>query len=426
MSLAMPARRILLVAPISPPSTLSAAHRVSGMARYLGRLGYEVTVLTSTVAGSGPVPGAARTIRTRDLMVSPLNWRRANFAAVTGDGGDGYDATPSVFASWVVPDLEVVGWLPFALPRALGVARRDRIDCVITSSPPHSGHLIGLALHARGVPWVADFRDGWRFEPTRPRFPLAAQRGLDAALERLVARRADAVVGVTPPITADLRNRLGADAVTITNGFDPDEAAGDPVGWRPPLAPERHSFVYTGSLSYAGNSAEPLLAALEILARDEPGLSQRLEVVVAGPVTHAERDALTARGEQVRVLGRLDRQRTLTLQRASDSLILFALDHRPSVATGKLYEYLAADRPILVVGARSVAAEIVTSAGAGVAARADDPAAIARALAELVRANGAGGGGDRALILERYGYPSLARQMAERVETAIARRNAAG
>jgi glycosyltransferase involved in cell wall biosynthesis len=420
----MPPRRILLSAPISPPSTLSAAHRIAGMTRHLAALGHDVIVLTSTVAGSGPVAGATRTIRTRDLMVSPLNWRRANFEAVTGSGDAGYDATPSVFASLVVPDLELVGWLPFALPRALGIARRERIDCVITSSPPHSGHLVGLALQARGVPWVADFRDGWRFEPTRPRFPLAAQRGLDAGLERLVARRADAVVGVTPPITDDLRDRLGADAITITNGFDPGETPRPPEDWRPPLAEDRHSLVYTGSLSYAGNSAEPLLRALDILAAEEPAVRDRLEVVVAGPVTSTEREALERR-DGVQVLGRLDRQRTLTLQRAGDSLILFALDHRPSVATGKLYEYLAADRPILVVGARSVAAEIVRSTGAGSCVPADDPPAIARALATLVRANGAQRGGDRALILERYGYQSLARQMAERVETAIARRAAA-
>jgi hypothetical protein len=144
----MAPRRILLVASISPPVTLCAAHRVAGMTRHMARLGHGVTVLTSTGPGTGPVPGAARTIRTRDLMVSPLNWRRANFEAVTGSSDAGYDPTPSAFASVLVPDLELVGWLPFALPRAWGADT----DCMITSAPPHSGHLIGLALQARGLP----------------------------------------------------------------------------------------------------------------------------------------------------------------------------------------------------------------------------------------------------------------------------------
>src|SRR6476661_1178452 len=67
--------------------------------------------------GGGPVPGA-RVVRTRDAMVSALNWRRASFEALAGGGGDGYEPAPSRIASVFVPDLAVAGWLPFALPRA--------------------------------------------------------------------------------------------------------------------------------------------------------------------------------------------------------------------------------------------------------------------------------------------------------------------
>jgi glycosyltransferase involved in cell wall biosynthesis len=53
---------------------------------------------------------------------------------------------------------------------------------------------------------------------------------------------------------------------------------------------------------------------------------------------------------------------------------------RTSVATGKLFEYLATDRPILVLGAETEAARIVLGARRGVATSADDPGAIAGAL----------------------------------------------
>jgi hypothetical protein len=147
-----------------------------------------------------------------------------------------------------------------------------------------------------------------------------------------------------------------------------------------------------------------------------------MEVVVAGPLTPDERDELDRRG--ARLLGRLPRDRTLALQRAADSLVLIAGDHRPSVATGKLFEYLAADRPILVLGNRSVAAEIVRATGSGFVAAADDPAEIARGLGALLGADGRRGG-DRAVILERYSYESLARAMAAQVEKAIVTRAAA-
>jgi hypothetical protein len=155
-------RSILLVAQVSPPSPLSAARRVAGLSKYLSRLGHRVTVLTSAVSGSGPIEGAAHVVRTRDLLVSRLNWRRQNFASLT-EGGGSYAAAPSPITAWLVPGVETVSWLPFALPRAAGLVRHQRVDCVITTAPPFAGHLVGLALHARGVPWVADFRDGWRF-----------------------------------------------------------------------------------------------------------------------------------------------------------------------------------------------------------------------------------------------------------------------
>jgi hypothetical protein len=55
-----------------------------------------------------------------------------------------------------------------------------------------------------------------------------------------------------------------------------------------------------------------------------------------------------------------------------------------SVATGKLFEYLTAGPPILVVGQRSEAARIVSETGTGIAVPADEPAAIADGLARLV------------------------------------------
>ena len=419
-------RRVLLVAQISPPSGMVAARRIGGLARELGRLGHEVTVLTSVVSGTGAVDGAARTIRTRDLIASRVNWRRGNFEALAGAAAEAYDPTPSVFASIIVPDLEVVGWIPFALPRALGLARRGAVDCVVTSSPPHSGHLIGMALRSRGVPWVADLRDGWRFDPSRPRYPLELQRRLDAALEARMARTADVAIGVTAPIADDLAARLGARAETITNGFDPDLPVAPPASVAPLLHPGRHSIVHTGTVGYAGRgrSFEPLVEALHRLRADTPDVAGRLELVFAGPAARHERDLLERRdlGARVRLVGSLPHPEALALQRAADSLLVVAGERHRSVATGKLYEYLTAGRPILVLGAGSAAARIVADAGAGLAVDADDPGAIADALRRLVapRAGEEVAAADAAAIA-RYGYPALAARYAGAIERAIAR-----
>ena len=83
------------------------------------------------------------------------------------------------------------------------------------------------------------------------------------------------------------------DAVLITNGFDPEETekAGEADGL---LDPERRSFVHTGRLSLAHISVGPLLAALRLLAADDPEQAKQLEVVFAGSLTDEERRALAA------------------------------------------------------------------------------------------------------------------------------------
>jgi Glycosyl transferase 4-like domain/Glycosyl transferases group 1 len=404
---------ILIATQFAPPSPVSAARRTAGFAKYLSRLGHRVTVLTSLASGRGPIEGAARVVRTRDAVASRVNWRRSHFEALSGGSDSAYREAPTRLASLVVPDLSLLGWLPFALARALDLARRERFDCVVTTSPPESIHLLGLALQRRGIRWIADLRDGWTFETSHSRWPLALQRRLDSALERTVARSADLVSTVTEPLTEDLRERTGCRVVTLTNGFDPEErvrARKEEVG----LDPGRFSLVYTGRLRISGVTPEPLLRALSVM---DPAARARLEVVVAGPATASEEAALRRNGAAgiVRILGNLERSAALRLQSAADALLIVIPADRPrSVATAKLYEYVATGRPVLVLGEHNAAADIVRETGAGVVTAAEDSERIARDLERLVT-SGAYGRNDSEPDIERYSYPRLAARLADEV-----------
>jgi Glycosyl transferase 4-like domain len=420
-------RTILLIAHLSPPSPLSAARRTAGFAKYLGRRGHRVVVLTSKVSGSGPIDGAARVLRTRDVMASTLNWRKSGFEALLGQQAAGQPSVsvaappPSRLEDVVVPDLALVGWVPFALPAALRLAGEERPDVVWTTGPPPSTNVIGLALRRRlGIPWIADIRDGWRFERNHGDFPLAAQRALDAWLERTLLSAADRVTAVTRPIAHDAQERLGAaSAVTISNGFDLDE--GEQLTGPPPeglLSPDRHSLLYTGRLGYVKRSPQATLDGLRALKRDDPQTAARIEVLFAGPLEDDERAQIEAPdlAGMTRVLGSLDRTATMRLQRAADTLLLITTGN-PSETGQKLFEYLAADRPVFVIGDRTEAARIVTQARAGSAAPMEDPAAIARALADLVHGRtplGADG------VAHRFDYAALAVELEEEIEAAIA------
>lgn len=416
-------RSILLVAYFYPPSRDTGARRPAAMAKYLARLGHRVTVLTTKAFGEGGQEAAGvETIRAADLQLLR--------ARLSGEGtigslfdSDSYSGRPHPLSYAIVPEPLALAWAPFARHEALRAHRRTPFDCVLTTSPPESAHAIGLALSRRGVPWVADLRDAWTFEPLRPRFPLASQRRWDERLERRWLGAADRVVCVSEPAAEDLGARGIAKPQVIANAWDPDS---DPPAElveqvSAELDPDRVSLLYTGRFGSFGRDPAPLLVALAELARADPGAAGRLELVVAGPLTAAERElfAREVGPARIRLLGSVERSRALALQRAADALLLIAQPTRSQLANFKLFEYLAAARPVLALAAGTEAGRLVEAAGAGRCVRADDRAAIERALAELAA-------GDLPApdpgAVERFLYPSAAEEMAAVLESAISAR----
>lgn len=373
----MTPRRILVATYFYPPDRSVGSHRWPPIVRHLRARGHEVTVLTTSAFGSLP-DDEPWVLRTRDLQASPLLRRALRRPAVIPAQGRPsvvVPPAPPLLTDVLVPDAHVMSWLPF-LARSLRRAVRARgIDCVITNGPPDATHLAGLLLGRERPAWIADFEDGWRFEPQREGWPTPAQDRLDAALEARVVRGADAVVGLSAPIAEDFAARLGARAFTVPNAWDPEIPVGEP----PALEPGTVSVVHAGNLSH-GTRRDPggLLAALERLG----GTPVRL--VLAGRLVAGDQERLAALSPSaaglVRHVGELDRSAVVGLQRAADVLLLLATGPQRSVVTGKLFEYLAAGRPILAVTDENEAARIVRETRTGEVVSPWDPDAIAAAL----------------------------------------------
>ena len=409
-------RAILLVAYFYPPCRDTGALRPASMAKWLRRLGHRVIVLTTSAYGAG---GDEEAVRTADAQ----RWRARLHGRDRIDAlydSDTYAGRPHPLSRLIVPEPLALAWAPFARHRALRLRRERDFDCVITTSPPESAHGVGMALARRGVPWVADVRDAWTFEPLRPEFPTAAQRRLDRRLERRWLAAADVVACVSAPAAEDLRARGIAEPLLIRNGWDPEPAATDghtPTGL---LDPARTSLVYTGRFGSYGRDPRPLIDALARLAHDEPGAAARLELVVAGPLTAEEARLLATDVSPARIVavGSLERERALALQREADALLLLAQATRSQLLNIKLFEYLAAGRPILALAGDTEAGRVVERIG-GETVRADDVAAIAAALARLAAGRLEAPAAD---AVAPFTYPAPAARMAEAVELAITRR----
>jgi glycosyltransferase involved in cell wall biosynthesis len=417
-------RSILLVAYFYPPCTDAGAHRPAAMVKYLRRAGHRVTVLTTAAYGrsSDDATGADGVVRTADLQLARARLRGKDRVQAMYEA-DTYSGRPHPLSRVLVPEPLVLAWVPFALPRALRLHRARRFDAVITTSPPESAHLVGRALARRGAAWVADVRDAWTFEPLRPPFPTRAQRRLDDRLERGLLRAADVVTSVSRPAADDLRSRVGADVELVPNGWDPELAppaggsGGDAAARL--LDPDRVSLVYTGRFGSYGRDPRPLIAAIRELAASEPKSAARLELVLAGPFTQEELQILHTNVAPARItaVGSLPRPDALALQRAADALLLLASPTRSQLANLKLFEYLAAGRPLLALAGGTEAGRIVAETGAGEVVRSDDVPAIVEALRRLAGGETEPPDPDR---VREYSYPAVAERMADAVERAIA------
>ncbi len=79
------------------------------------------------------------------------------------------DENPSLlekFLLWIrgnmfIPDARKY-WVRPSVRFLTGIIKKEEIDTIITTGPPHSLHLIGLELKKNlDVKWLADFRDPW-------------------------------------------------------------------------------------------------------------------------------------------------------------------------------------------------------------------------------------------------------------------------
>jgi glycosyltransferase involved in cell wall biosynthesis len=301
------------------------------------------------------------------------------------------------------------------------MVRRQPPDCVLTTSPPESVHLIGAALGRRGVPWLADLRDGWVYETMKEgMWPWRLQHRLNERLERRLLGRADAVTTVQPEVARDLRERLGIDATVVPNGWDP-EGVESPSAATGLLDPDRVSLVFTGQLAGAWRDPEPLVRALASLAKESPGAAARLELAFAGSFTADEirlfeTDVSPAR---ISVLGALSRPTALALQREADAALIITGPRRQEVP-GKLGEYIGAWVPILTISnPETTTSEIVRRLDAGLAVDPRDHEGIKSALRALAA-------GELPRISEeereRWSWRRSAELIAEAIEAAIAHR----
>jgi len=241
-----------------------------------------------------------------------------------------------------------IGWFPVAFRAGSRLIRDDPPDVILGVGPPWTSHLVARALGTRfRIPWVARYHDPWTDSRTRERaWPLG---NLERALENGTARSAAALAAGSDGWRAELAARFPSVPVgTVFFGFEPTDypPAPEPVGL--PLR-----LLYTGRL-YERQDAGKLFEALGSLFATGRVSPDEVRLRLVGRYLELARRALERielPDGVVTIEEPVPRADVPALQQAAGALVLFlGEDDDVGLLPGKMWEYVGARRPILVIG----------------------------------------------------------------------------
>jgi glycosyltransferase involved in cell wall biosynthesis len=250
---------------------------------------------------------------------------------------------PDARKFWVKPSVKFLSaWL-----------KENPVDVIISSGPPHSMHLIAMALKRRfHIPWVADFRDPWTKIDFYNELHLSwfADRK-HHKLEKLVVTTADSIVTVGNQMREEFE-ALGAKKVAvITNGFDTADRIEGQVEMD-----QKFSIAHFGTVNKARNPELLWQVVAELVAENEE-FAGDLELKFVGRLDQSAREAIQKHDLEP-YLAKTDflpHKEVMLKQRQSQVLLLLInqTHNAGGILTGKFFEYLAAGRPILAIGPTS-------------------------------------------------------------------------
>lgn len=249
-----------------------------------------------------------------------------------------------------IPDARVF-WVKPSVAFLREYCQTNQIDTIITTGPPHSLHLIGLALQKQmGIKWVADFRDPWTtigYHKALKLLPWAQRK--HKRLEKEVLQAADAIIVTSATTKTEFETLTSRPIEVITNGYD--------IATEPSLQLDaKFSLAHIGSLLSARNPIV-LWEALAELLQEVPELASHLQLNFIGTTSQEVKDTLEKRGllSYVHDYGYVAHLDAVCFQKQSQILLLIEIDSPDTklILPGKLFEYLVSGRPILAMGPES-------------------------------------------------------------------------
>jgi glycosyltransferase involved in cell wall biosynthesis len=386
--------KLLFLARPFPPLRATACVRTHSIAKYLARLGWDVTVVT-------PHPRVWRHVDKPELVEEQL--KHEGIRRILTDH-DWRFLSPGSLKCWNQGPGWLIGGVCRRVARSLGLnsgmgwaraaesacsaVKAEEVDVILATGSPFASFGLAKRLATRlRRPYIVDYRDPWTGNPHAP--APQPKRVIQEEVDVLAQCAAATVVSASWAKAMDQSFGVGSKLHVISNGYDPQELESvEPFNFG------HFAIVYTGTFYPPKRVISPVLAALRKLndtlgdgyrpwyfhyfgrhethVRDEAarfGITEK--VVFHGNVPHEE--ALSAvRGANVAVV--------ITSVSSGESLA------DQGIVPAKVFEALGLRTPVLLIcPSGGDAAEIIRESQTGAAFNGSETDTISQFLGKMVR-----------------------------------------
>lgn len=394
-------RKVLIITYYWPPSGGAGVQRWLKFSKYLREFGWEPVIYTpeNPEAPSLDLTLLQEIPKGVEIIKNPI-WEpyefykklvgmkkdekiNAGFLNEKKNPGLAEDFSTWIRGNFFIPDARKF-WIRPSVKYLLNYLKTNHVDAIISTGPPHSMHLIALGIKNKlNIPWLADFRDPWTQIDFYHQLHLSKiADSKHKRLEKSVLSKADVVTTVSKNWSKDLEAIFTRKIDVVTNGFDPEDFINNA-----PELDKKFTLTHVGSLNKDRNP-NFLWATLKELCSENSSFENDLEIKFIGKTDIAVFEQLEKQGLSNKAT-KIDYMphKEVIAEAGRAQVLMLLVNNTPNMAgiiPGKLFEYLASNRPILCIAPNDGdSAKIIKESGAGNVVDFGDSALLKEVILEM-------------------------------------------
>jgi glycosyltransferase involved in cell wall biosynthesis len=391
--------KILMIVNEFPPVAESGVQRPLKFLKYLVKDGWEAFIVTPRNLPKQTtddtlmeeVPQSARVFRTASLGImakteAHLTELRSDFTRGEKKLSRYIWPVVKLFNDALFPIDKQIGWVPFALAKAIWLINKYKIRNVYITAFPYSSFLCGIILkflYGNKIFWIADYRDAWQFAPMLQKNLLPFRYRFICRTDENVLRKADYVLFTSPFVLDQYTSKypwLRGKSEVITNGYDEDDFKGVEA-----KSFDKFTILYMGKIYTNKRNPIPFLEALNQYMQED------FQFIHIGTIGKQILSRINKLGFNFyKYSGYKSHTEAISYSAGADINIMINNNDPDSegVVPGKLFELLRLGKPVMAIGPhQAFIRELLARTKTGVCADAEDVEDIVRALKQLLSAD---------------------------------------